>query len=343
MSKSFLMSARQLACLFLFAIPLQIASAHADATGKQAPINVGIVLFDGVQIIDFAAPYEVFGQAKFRVFTVSTDGRPLTTEMGLKVTPDHAFADAPAMDVLVVPGGSVHGAMRDTVLLEALRKRSGSARHVLSICTGAYILAESGLLDGLRATTFHNALDGLAHDYPEITVVRDQRYVDNGRVITSAGLAAGIDAALHVVARLRGETAARSIALHLEYDWQPNGGFVRALLADRHKPAGADPELPEGTEVRKASAVGDRDRWENRYAITTTLTPDELQSRIAVAMAKLADWKPVDAKSGVPERWRTQSADDGAWRVTFGIADGKDGATIDVVETIERDDPSTAR
>ena len=295
------------------------------------------MLFDGVQIIDFAAPYEVFGQARFRVFTVSADGGPVTTEMGLKVTPDHAIADAPAMDVLVVPGGSVHDAMRDAPLLDALRARSGRARHVLSICTGAFLLAEAGLLDDLRATTFHDALHGLAHDYPKIDVVRDQRYVDNGRVITSAGLASGIDASLHVVARLRGAAIAKSVALHLEYDWQPDGGFVRGLLADRHKPEGAAPELPEGTRVRKVSGVGDRDRWETHYEVTTSLTTEALHARIAAAMAKMDDWKPVDGKPGVPAYWRRQTADDGAWRAVYRIADANDGATLTVVETIERD------
>jgi putative intracellular protease/amidase len=326
---------RTLAALLLSA-PLSAVVA-ADAAAKPAEIRVGIVLFDGVQIIDFAAPYEVFGQARFRVFTVSMDGKPVTAEMGLKVTPDHAMADAPAMDVLVVPGGSVHAAMRDASLLAALRARSPSARHVLSICTGAHLLAEAGLLDGLRATTFHDALDGLARDYPKIDVVRDQRYVDNGRIITSAGLASGIDASLHVVARLRGETVAKSVALHLEYDWQPTGGFVRGLLADRHKPQGADPQLPEGTRVRKVSGVGDRDRWETQYEVTTSLTTDALQARIAAAMAKMDDWKPAGGQPGAPDAWRRQTADDGAWRVRYRIAGADDGVTFMVVETVERD------
>src|SRR5690606_10246758 len=117
------------------------------------------LLFDGVQIIDFAGPYEVFGQAGFGVTTLSHDGKAVTTAMGLRVTPDAAFDAAPALDVLLVPGGDVQDAERDPKVLAFVRGHARSSRHVLSVCTGSFILAGAGLLDGLRATTFTPRID----------------------------------------------------------------------------------------------------------------------------------------------------------------------------------------
>jgi transcriptional regulator GlxA family with amidase domain len=198
--------------------------------------KVGFVLFDGAQTIRFAGPYEVFGIAGFGAVKISRDGKSVATAMGQSVTPDHDFAHAPAFDVLLVPGGNTGDSQKDTVLLEFIRARAEIGRRVLSVCTGAHILGAAGLLDRLEATTFMGALDSLKMLYPSIDVVRDVRWIDNGKIITSAGLSSGIDAALDVVDRLRGTDVARSTALHLEYDWKPEGGLVRTRMADRSMP-----------------------------------------------------------------------------------------------------------
>lgn len=262
--------------------------AHAEPK-----IRVGIVLFDGVEIIDFGAPYEVFGTAGFGVETLSPDGKPVTTAMGLKVTPDRSFAQAPSYDVLLVPGGDVGEASRDARILDFLRTRAKNAKAVLSVCTGASILGASGLLDGLKATTFKPRIDELAKDFPKVQVVRDVRWVDNGVVITSAGLASGIDAALHVVARLRGVEVARSTAVHLEYDWKPEGGFVRTLLADRYLPNLDGIRWPADAKFQQRYAYGDRDHWRARYVTTTATRPQELLALIAAEMGKAEGWKDV--------------------------------------------------
>lgn len=268
--------------VFLLFSPGLEATANAAHAGRGTPpVRVGIVLFDGVQIIDFAAPYEVFGQAGFSVATVSPDGRPVTTAMGLSVSPDHGFDDAPAFDVLLVPGGDIHAAAADKATLAFVRARSVDAKHVLSVCTGSHILAAAGLLDGLTATTFHPAIGRLAADYPKVRVVSDQRWVDSGKIVTSAGLSSGIDAALHVVARLRGEDAARTAALHLEYDWRPDDGFVRGRMADRYLPGLRDVEWPRDIAFERILAVGDENRWRTRYRITSQTPREELLSRIA--------------------------------------------------------------
>src|SRR5690606_36257105 len=107
-----------------------------------------------------------------------------------------------------------------------LRQPDGD-RWMMSVCTGSYILASAGLLDGRKATTFHGAFDGFERTFPEVELVRDRRWVDSGRIVTSAGLSSGIDTALYLVSRFHGDVRARSVALHLEYPWDPEGGFVR--------------------------------------------------------------------------------------------------------------------
>lgn len=299
------MSFRSLCAALLGAIFLLFAGAPVRAAHEahsEPKIRVGIVLFDGVEIIDFGAPYEVFGSAGFGVDTLSPDGKPVTTAMGLKVTPDRSFAQAPAYDVLLVPGGDVDQARRDARVLDFIRARSKSAKVVLSVCTGASILGASGLLDGLKATTFKPRIDELAKAYPKVNVVRDVRWVDNGVVITSAGLASGIDAALHVVARLRGVEAARSTAVHLEYDWHPEGGFVRTLLADRYLPNLDGIHWPADANFQPRYAYGDRDHWRARYVTATAAKPQELLALIAAEMGKAEGWKKDDGASA----WRAQ-------------------------------------
>lgn len=254
----------------------------------QPTVQVGIVLFDGVQIIDFAAPYEVFGTAGFGVATVSADGGPVTTAMGLKVTPDHSFADAPRFDLLVVPGGDVQDAMRDEVLLAYLRKQGD--HKMMSVCTGSHILASAGLLDGLRATTFHGALDRFEQQFTEVELVRDQRWVDSGRIVTSAGLSSGIDASLFLVSKFHGELRARSVAMHLEYPWDPQGGFVRGRMIDRQAPRLANVAWPEGINIQSLYSVGDEKQWQGRYLVSTTASADEIMSLVAADVDSEGLW-----------------------------------------------------
>lgn len=298
--------ARTLTPLFLLLSLASAAPADGAHPGRgAAPVRVGIVLFDGVQIIDFAAPYEVFGQAGFAVATVSPDGKPVTTAMGLGVSPDHAFADAPEFDVLLVPGGDIHAAAADPAMLAFVRTRSADAKHVLSVCTGSHILAAAGLLDGLTATTFFPAVAQLAAEHPQIRVVSDQRWVDNGVIITSAGLSSGIDASLHVVARLRGEDAARTTALHLEYDWRPDDGFVRGRMADRHLPQLRDVDWPDDVAFERMVSIGDEDQWRSRFRVTSQTPPEELMQQITLSIDGDSDGWRRDTDAGNHRWWRT--------------------------------------
>lgn len=214
------------------AAPAAVAEpSPASATAARRP-TVGILAFDGVQIIDYSGPYEVFGQAGYDVALVAERKAPLTTAMGQVVTPRYAFADAPAFDVLVVPGGEVTATQADPEVLAFVRAAQGRTRRIMSVCNGAFILAGAGLLDGKTVTTNYAVLDALQAQVPTARVVHDRRFVDNGQVITTAGLTSGLDGAMYVVAQERGQGLAQQIALNLEYDWRPASGYARAKLAD---------------------------------------------------------------------------------------------------------------
>jgi putative intracellular protease/amidase len=298
---------------------------------SEPPIRVGIVMFDGVQIIDFAGPYEVFGNAGFGVVTVSADGKPVTTAMGLKVTPDASFASAPPFDVLLVPGGDVADAQRDPRTLDFIRQRAGPAKQVLSVCTGAFILGATGLLDGHKATTFTPRIDELARAFPKIHVIRDVRWADNGTLVTSAGLSSGIDAALHVVAKIRGTDQARTVALRLEYDWKPEGGFVRSRLADRYLDkqrfqAGVD--WPKDARFDEYVDAGDRDQWVARYHVQTATPATELLDRLDIGVRKSGLWKAEGT-----HRWGSRQENHYV-TLAFATKPGADASHFDLEMTI---------
>ena len=193
--------------------------------------NVLVTLFDDVDTLDFCGPLEVFaitgqratGLVPFTVTTVAARrSPPITTRSGLWITPYYTFADAVQADILLIPGGlGARHERKNPLMINFIRQQAKNAEIVMSICTGALLLGATGLLDGLTATTHHGALEELAAIAPQCTVVDGRRYVDNGQIITSAGITAGLDAALYVVQRLHGTATARETASHMEYIWEP--------------------------------------------------------------------------------------------------------------------------
>jgi len=184
------------------------AQTKAKATGMK---TVAVLLFEGVELLDFAGPAEVFIVAErgkaFRVITVAESDKPLKTMGGVTVTPDFACTKAPRADILVVPGGNMKNLGPEG--RQWLKKASQDAEIVMSVCFGAFLLADGGLLDGVEATTHHWGIEDLKKAAPKCKVVKAQRFVDGGKIITTAGVTAGIDGALHVVERLLGKEAAR--------------------------------------------------------------------------------------------------------------------------------------
>jgi transcriptional regulator GlxA family with amidase domain len=191
--------------------------------------SVGILVFEDVEVLDFCGPFEVFSvtgrqvaPGAFTVFTVGNVPGPVLARNGLSVNPQYTLADAPPIDLLLIPGGQgTRSLMHDAALLDWIGQRAATAELVLSVCTGALLLAKAGLLKDLHATTHHAAHGLLREVAPGTCVHEDVRYVDNGRVITSAGVAAGIDMSFHVVDRLLGRETATAAARYIEYPWQP--------------------------------------------------------------------------------------------------------------------------
>ncbi len=191
--------------------------------------DLAILIFDDVEVLDFCGPFEVFSVSNrftdppgFHVWTVAEKPGPILARGGLSVNPHHHLTDCPSPDLLLVPGGmGTRREMHNETLIDWIRQTSAKAELILSVCTGALLLAKAGLLDGLEATTHHGALDLLRQSAPRTTVHADRRFVDNGRVICSAGIAAGIDMSLHVVGRLHGEEVALRTAKQMEYPYPP--------------------------------------------------------------------------------------------------------------------------
>ncbi len=190
--------------------------------------RVAVLIFDSVEVLDFAGPFEVFsvsGQREsknlFDVYTVARENKPVMARNNLSINPDYSFRDCPTPDILVVPGGwGTRREKHNPAVLEFIKQQTGRAERVLSVCSGALLLAKAGLLDGLHATTHRGALTELKGDAPTATVLDAARIVDNGKIVLSAGISAGIDAALYMVAELHGLEQASETAAHMEYDWR---------------------------------------------------------------------------------------------------------------------------
>src|SRR5262249_17228312 len=171
-----------IAALAFCAAALPLLAIGPKDSGQR---NLAILIFPGVQIIDYTGPWEVFGHARvddqraFRIYTVAPSTGPITTSMGMSVNPEFTFSNAPKADVLVIPGGNVNPQLDNAELLRWVRSSAASAQVVLSVCNGAFFLAKAGLLDGLEATTFAGLIDQLRTAAPKTRVVTDKRYVDN--------------------------------------------------------------------------------------------------------------------------------------------------------------------
>lgn len=196
---------------------------------ESAVNNVGLFLFDDIELLDFAGPYEVFSVTSelsdytlFRVFSVSEDGEEIRTVNGLKVKPDFAFDNHPPIDILVIPGGvGTKKEMDKSAIVEWIRWNSDRAKMTVSVCSGARILARMGLLDGMEVTTHHEVFDDIRRIAPRATLNQKARFVDNGRILTAGGISAGIDVAFHIVRKLHGDEVADRTARYMEYgNWQ---------------------------------------------------------------------------------------------------------------------------
>ena len=193
--------------------------------------NLAIVIFDNAEVLDFAGPFEVFAVTRtknnerlFNVYMVAEHDRPILARNGFSVNPNYTFENCPQPDIVLVPGGrGTRAEMDNPVLLNWLKKHNETAEMMLSVCTGSFLYAKAGFLDGLSATTYHTEFEQLGKIAPTTTLKPGERFVDNGRIITSAGISAGIDMSLYTVAKLHGLEQARNTAKRMEYHWSEFG------------------------------------------------------------------------------------------------------------------------
>ena len=208
---------------------------HQHVQSVDQKRRVCIVIFDDVEVLDFCGPFEVFtvtggrqGLTPFEVRVVAQENRAIKARGGLSVNPAYSFENCPQPDILLMPGGmGTRREMNNPGMLRWLRGNADGAELILSVCSGALVLAKAGLLNGLSATTHHGALDELRAIDPDIAVDGEKRFIDNGRMIVSAGISAGIDMSLHVVARLLGKEQALETARYMEYQWSCKDSQIR--------------------------------------------------------------------------------------------------------------------
>jgi transcriptional regulator GlxA family with amidase domain len=219
---------RRISMAFLVALA---AAPLPAAEAQQYTKNVAILLYDGVEVLDFSGPAEVFESASqfgangrekaFNVYTVSRHKDPVLSQGFLRIVPGYSIEDSPRPDILVLPGGGAGGVMADAAWMEWVKRTGSESENVLTVCTGAFIAGRAGLLEGVEATTWYNAIPSLKAEFPRTHVQPGRRFVDSGKVVTTAGVSAGIDGALHLVARLLGRYVADRTAEYMEYKWAP--------------------------------------------------------------------------------------------------------------------------
>lgn len=288
---------------------------------KAAPRNLAILIFDGVQIIDYTGPYETFGHAYsndgpiFNIYTVSEKATPITTAMGMTVTPKFSFENAPNANVLLIPGGNVEKQVSSPTVIGWLQTQSRDAEVVMSVCNGAFILAKAGLLDGLEATTTAGLIPLLRQAAPKTKVVDDRRFVDNGKIITTAGLSSGIDGSLHLIERFLGRGTAQMAALGMEYNWDPESKFVRAALADKYMRFNYDVKVREGG-WRPLGCEGTPDHWENTWAVIPETSAAELLESVNTSIAANKIYGPPAAKWTRAESTDNRNALQSLWQFT---------------------------
>lgn len=306
---------------------MTVFQAIVGAQEARPQLKVAILIFDGVQIIDYTGPFEVLNGvssatgaiSSLKVFTVSEKPGTITTVGGMVVTPSYTFENAPKVDILVIPGGGsvnphtpgVSAQVENPTVVRWVRETGGNAKYVLSVCNGAFIAAEAGLLDGLVATTTSGSyIRALRKNYPKIKeVVEDKRFVDNGKVVVTAGVTSGIDGSLHMVEKLFGRPTAKLRALGMEYNWLPESKYARAALAETKMPQ----NIYQGFFVNQTELLdfdGDVDKWEEAYRTPSTLSPTEMLQRISEKMASESEWSRADLKVS------DSSAPAGLWKFT---------------------------
>jgi transcriptional regulator GlxA family with amidase domain len=212
----------------VFLVLLFITTAYGVRAQKDSnPKKVAIFLYKGAEILDLAGPSEVFAASGFDTYTISVDGNEILSQGFITIKPQYSLENAPIPDIVVFPGGGATAPANDPRVMQWVKKLHDRGSILMSVCTGAQILAKAGYLDNKNITTWHGYIKDLQKLVPTAVVLGNTRFVDNGNIITTAGVSAGIDGALYLVSRLNGMEAAKQTAYYMEYDkWDPRAGRV---------------------------------------------------------------------------------------------------------------------
>ena len=260
MSRNRLVHFGVLAGLFLagFAVCPALSARGEDVTVSAAAKRVAVLVFSGVELLDFAGPAEIFAGARddeqnplFEVYTVGIAKKPIKSMRFLTLTPQFDATDAGKPDILVLPGGNVEAVMNNAALLQWIEQQREAGCLLFSVCNGASVLAKLGYLDGLEVATHHDNIALLELLAPAAKCRRDCKFVDNGKVVTAAGISSGIDAALYVVSRISGPEVAKRVATYIEYDHYTGLG----------EPIASQPIKDEHGVIRQAGRVHESEPW----------------------------------------------------------------------------------
>ncbi len=197
---------------------------------KSKVKNVAVFVYDGMEILDFSGPSEVFASAgtdsvSFRVYTVAVSKETIVSQGFIKIQPEYSLNDCPEPDIIVLPGGNTGPSVENPGVIAWVQKHAAHAEAVMSVCTGAFILEKAGLLDACHNSG--TAPRAGCAKAAKTEILENVRWVDNGQIVTTAGVSAGIDGALHVVERMLGREAAQETAHYMEYDkWKPEDGVI---------------------------------------------------------------------------------------------------------------------
>jgi putative intracellular protease/amidase len=299
---------RRTIILFLIACP----STNLLAAAKQR--NVAIVVYQGAELLDFAGPSEVLqsaanfggsdGVPALKLYTVARTTGPVVSQGFMKIVPEYAIDNAPKPDVIVIPGGDSAALSNDPVMWRWLSNAISNAEVTFTVCTGAVPLAKAGVFDGLEITTWYGAIKYTQSVAPHTTVKNGRRFVDNGRFITTAGVSAGIDGALHLTARLLGRRVAEQVAQYMEYHWSPEPYLAVAYSF-------WNPEADErGRTLQVADMDAEEKHWDSatenyRKLIAQNPADDTAWYKLAKARIQSKDYAgAIDANAHVTESSR---------------------------------------
>lgn len=191
-------------------------------------LRILFYLHEGIEVLDWAGPAEAFTSAGFEVITASIDGQAITSQGVFRIEPMYSIDNAPKTDILAFFGGNAGQASDNPKVINWLKERAPQSDIIFSVCTGAFFLGRAGLLDGQTATTFHNSIDYLRELAPKASIIEGVKYVDNGKIVTAAGVSSGIHGALHLIKRLKGKKKALEVAEYMEYEnWKENGYILK--------------------------------------------------------------------------------------------------------------------